>query len=177
MKVVMVAVMTINGKITSGDGRTESSWASAEDAVHFKQMIAAHDVIIMGRKTYQAANAKPDEDTLRLVLTRRPDEYAGQTVAGQLEFTDVEPGAVMDELTARGHNQVLIAGGAEVYASFLQAGLVDELFLTIEPLLFGEGVNLTAAGDYMADYRLIEVKQLNERGTLLLHYSVRGTSP
>ncbi len=49
----------------------------------------------------------------------------------------MDPGAVVDLLRARGHGLILCEGGPTLHGSLLAAGLVDELFLTVSPLLAG----------------------------------------
>ena len=50
---------------------------------------------------------------------------------------EVDVRAAFDLLAARGRRLVLSEGGPHVFGSLLAAGLVDELFLTISPLLVG----------------------------------------
>jgi riboflavin biosynthesis pyrimidine reductase len=52
--------------------------------------------------------------------------------------TEVDPAAAISALHARGHKRLLLEGGPHVIGSFLEAGAVDELFLTISPLLVGK---------------------------------------
>ena len=42
----------------------------------------------------------------------------------------------------RGFKSAILGGGAKTNAHFLKAGLVDELLLTIEPKIFGNGISL-----------------------------------
>jgi riboflavin biosynthesis pyrimidine reductase len=49
----------------------------------------------------------------------------------------LEAGAAVDALRERGHRLILSEGGPRVFGSLLAAGLVDELFLTVSPLLTG----------------------------------------
>jgi riboflavin biosynthesis pyrimidine reductase len=49
----------------------------------------------------------------------------------------VDLGVAVEELRSRGHGAVLSEGGPTMLGSLLDAGLVDELFLTISPLLAG----------------------------------------
>jgi riboflavin biosynthesis pyrimidine reductase len=51
--------------------------------------------------------------------------------------TAVDPIAAVGALRARGHRLILHEGGPHVIGSFYEAGVVDELFLTISPLLVG----------------------------------------
>jgi riboflavin biosynthesis pyrimidine reductase len=49
----------------------------------------------------------------------------------------LDPIAAVGALRARGHRLILHEGGPHVIGSFLEAGAVDELFLTVSPLLVG----------------------------------------
>jgi riboflavin biosynthesis pyrimidine reductase len=51
--------------------------------------------------------------------------------------TTVDPVAAVEALRAGGHELILCEGGPTVFAALVAAGLVDELFLTISPLLAG----------------------------------------
>lgn len=50
---------------------------------------------------------------------------------------ELDPTAAVGALRARGHRLILHEGGPHVIGSFFRAGAVDELFLTISPLLTG----------------------------------------
>ena len=50
---------------------------------------------------------------------------------------EIDPTAAVGALRARGHRLLLHEGGPHVIGSFFRAGAVDELFLTISPLLTG----------------------------------------
>jgi riboflavin biosynthesis pyrimidine reductase len=49
----------------------------------------------------------------------------------------VDPARALDALRDRGHELVLLEGGPTLFTSLVAAGLVDELFLTVSPLLAG----------------------------------------
>ena len=57
------------------------------------------------------------------------------------ESGPVDLAAAVGALRARGLGRVLSEGGPTLFASLLAAGLVDELFLTVSPLLAGRGSN------------------------------------
>jgi riboflavin-specific deaminase-like protein len=48
------------------------------------------------------------------------------------------PGAVLDDLGARGVRRLMIEGGGAVHTLFLTAGLVDEIQLAVAPLFVGD---------------------------------------
>ena len=45
--------------------------------------------------------------------------------------------AVVELLRGRGHRRILSEAGPHVFGSLVEAGIVDELFLTVSPLLAG----------------------------------------
>ena len=62
----------------------------------------------------------------------------------------------------------MLGGGASVYTQFMQAGLVDELFLTVEPIVFGSGIKLFSE-TVLAKMQLLEVFDLSAQ-TKVFHY-------
>ena len=73
---------------------------------------------------------------------------------------------------------VLVLGGTSVHDYFLYADLIDEIFITIEPLTFNEGIpaftyiNFKDLTPYLEErgYRHTEQK-INDGGSLLVSFS------
>jgi riboflavin biosynthesis pyrimidine reductase len=85
-------------------------------------------------------------------------------------------------LRAAGHRRVLSEGGPRVLGQLLGAGLVDELFLTLSPVLAGrspelkrlgllEGLSYPAHALQRAELRSVR----RHAGHLLLRYGLRPT--
>ena len=174
MKVILVAVSSLNGKITRGDDPNIYSWTSKEDSKLFFSLIEKHNLIVMGSKTYEAARdiIKLRVNKLRIVLTRNPKKYKSDMVKGSLEFSNESPKDLIEKLEAQGYTTMLLVGGKEINTAFLKNFLVDELHLTIEPLIFGKGKNLVSEDELEAKLKLLELKRLNKAGTLYLIYKV-----
>lgn len=51
----------------------------------------------------------------------------------------IEPLAIIRALAARGLTRILVEGGAETLARFLNAGVIDELHLMLAPIILGSG--------------------------------------
>lgn len=172
MKVTLIMVQSLNGKITKGTDSDIYAWTSKEDAEFFFGLLKQHNLIVMGSATYAAAREKIklSSETLRIVLTRNPEKYRHDEVAGQLEFKNLSPMQLLALMHEKKYESLLLVGGGALNASFLAKGLVDELYLTLEPKIFGSGAPVFAEGEYGANLRLVEVKQLNDEGTLLLRY-------
>jgi dihydrofolate reductase len=169
----MAYVMSANGRTTKGDDPNVHDWSSDEDSQHFIDLRDSADVVVVDRTTYDLMQLEPEAGKLRVVMTHRPEEYASQTVPGQLEFTSEPIADLVKRLDEAGKQQLLMAGGRHVGAEFLAAGLADDVYLTYEPVLFSQGNIMLADEAWLeVSLRLQSVKQLNERGTLLAHYTV-----
>ncbi len=178
MKITLVMVQSINGKITRGEDSNVPAWTSAEDTEHFHSMVDRASLIIMGRHTYEAAKSsiKHKDGTLRVVVTSSPTNYQGEEVPHTLEFTDEKPEELIERLEKVGYTHGLLVGGGVLNSAFLSAGLVDDIYLTIEPHMFGVGRPLIEEANLDISLKLLESKKLNDQGTLLLHYQVVKTS-
>jgi dihydrofolate reductase len=67
---------------------------------------------------------------------------------------------------------MLVVGGPHIATSFLREQLIDELWLTIEPKIFGMGANFAIDAKLDIDTRLIQYEKVNDQGTLITKYAV-----
>jgi dihydrofolate reductase len=102
--------------------------------------------VITSRKVYdETAGWEAEEGFFRLpvfVVTHRPHEVV---VKGETTFTFVTEGiehAVQQASVAAGDRLVHIMGGASIIQQALAAGLVNELFLHVAPVILNGGTRL-----------------------------------
>lgn len=102
------------------------------------------------------------------------EPVADVVVAGE---RTVEPEQAAQVLKDRGFHRVLCEGGPQLFGSFQAAGMVDELCMTVSPLLTaGTGTRITAGTPEMVPHRLSLVHVLRGGDTLLLRYGRAGTT-
>lgn len=164
MKTVLVAAVTADGFI----GRTSAhfaDWTGKADKKLFVQITKEAGTVIMGSNTF-ATLGRPLKDRRTIVYTSRPEAIEAEGI----ETTAETPGELVRRLEQEGATGLAIIGGASIYTQFLAAGVVDELYLTVVPVLFGSGVRLF---NQELDVRLelFETRPLDEN-TVLLHYKV-----
>lgn len=172
MKIILIDVISLDGKLTKWDQHDTQKWASKEDHEHFLNTIKQHEVLIMGSGTFDAIRTKPEKGRLRIVMTKNPYKYLGFREPGQLEFTDETPEQLVLRLKKLKYKKVLFVGGAALATAFLKAKLIDELWLTIEPKIFGLGKNMIALEKLDIKLELLSKKKLNTKGTILLKYRI-----
>jgi dihydrofolate reductase len=171
MKIMLLAAVTIDGKIAR-DEHHFVDWSSKEDKKLFFSASKRAGVIIVGNNTYKTFPS-PLPGRLHVVLTTNTQDKVSQP--GVVEFTSLPPHDIVADLEARGYSEAVLTGGAQINALFLKARLVDEIWLTVEPLIFGAGIDLFRGVLFEEEYRprLIHMEQINDAGTVHLRYSLR----
>ncbi|MBI4136436.1 dihydrofolate reductase family protein [Candidatus Roizmanbacteria bacterium] len=176
MKVVLLMVSSVNGKITQGNDPHIYSWTSEEDKQIFSTQIEKSNLIVMGSNTYTAAKSmmKHTPGRRRIIMTRSPEKYASEEKPGMLEFTSESPKHLINRMKKNGYAQMLLVGGSIINSLFLEDNLIDEIHLTIEPCIFGKGKNLISESDIVKKLTLVSITPLNTRGTLHAVYTVEN---
>jgi dihydrofolate reductase len=172
MKTIVVFVTTLDGKITRWGDPHVMRWSSKEDQAYFKQTWKDHKLIIMGSSTFDFDPLKPKPENRVVILTRDPTKYTKYVVPGQLEFSSETPAALSDRFRKEGYAEMLVVGGAHVATSFFREELVDELWLTLEPKIFGKGGNLVVEEELDVTLKMLSFEKVNEQGTVLTKYAV-----
>lgn len=174
MRCVLIVAQSLDGFITRHDA-PGAGWASAADQCWFRDALADFDCSVMGRVTYASARtqirAAGNNGRQRVIVTRNPTALAADTVPGSIHFTAAAPPAILAELAAAGRHRCALLGGAQIHDAFLAAGVVDELWVTIEPRLFGAGTPIVHARQDRR-LRLIGHTRLDDSDSIVLRYAI-----
>jgi riboflavin biosynthesis pyrimidine reductase len=119
-----------------------------------------------------------------LVAVFSPVEVDVAGCAAQVKVVRLDPGELTLTTVLRalrrdfGVRSLLCEGGPTLFASMLAEGVVDELFLTMAPLLAGGGMEpAITAGPELADPAALSISWLLEReASLYLRYALRQSS-
>jgi len=166
MKVFIVAALSADGFIAH-DRDELADWTSKEDKKLFVQLTKRAGVLVMGGATYRTIG--------RPLPGRKNVIYTHGTINDDVEVTQEAPQELIARLAQEGYTELAVCGGRSIYELFLASGAVDELYLTIEPILFGSGIKLCELEIDMP-LKLLDSKLLNEN-SMLLHYEVRREKP
>jgi len=179
-KVILLAGITLDGHIARPDGSVDYLVMTKEGSADMTRFFATIDTIVMGRKTldavvamtgssYQAPNGVP---TYVFSRTRPPGERDG------VVFTNQSPKAWLSRMSrkipARPGKHICHMGGGELARSFLQADLIDELFLGVVPILLGSGLPLFPSAFPQRDFVLVENKTYAKNQIALTYRRVRS---
>ena len=136
---------SLDGFIARSDGSLD--WLNAANAVvppvedcGYKAFISAVDTVVMGRNTFEQVltfGEWPYGDTPVVVMSHRASPLpsnAPQTVTSSQEA----PTDLVEKLRAQGKRHLYIDGGITIQ-SFLSERLINELTITVIPILLGTG--------------------------------------
>ena len=147
------------------------SWGSSEDKKLYKKFTTEFGTVIVGSTTFEQMPKIAFKNRLCIVLTRDKSKYAEYSDNDNFVFLDPNPIEVVKYLEAKGVEKGVIIGGSKINNMFLQANLVDEIFITLAPRIFGNKVRIF--GDLNLDVKL-ELKSFEKisENELLLNYKV-----
>lgn len=165
MKTFIIAAITADGYIAK-DEHHPAFWTSKADKSRFIRLTKEAGVVVMGSTTYSTL-PRPLKERVNIVYSRTKKFEGAET-------TQKSPQDLIKELENRGFKSVAICGGSYIYNMFMKAGVVDTLYLTVEPIIFGEGIRLFN-DEMLYHLKLKSVQESTESGSLLLQYSVDYT--
>ena len=150
MHVFLIAALTADGFIAEESDQVSTAWTSEADKKFFRDRTKQAGVMILGRKTYQTIG-RPLPGRLMVVMSR--DGESGQSSnwpvlseiqasKGEVVFTNASPAQIIRRLEKLGYAEAAICGGSTIYTIFMKERFIETLYLTIEPVIFGEGVKL-----------------------------------
>jgi len=184
--------MTADGKIAKTSDHFPD-WTSKEDKKMFMKVTKEVGVIIMGDKTFFTLAPKPKKNAhsemnskkgnsgsfgvgqafpkplpgrLNIVFTllRKPPQM------NQVMWVGGNPKNVLTKLKKMGFKSAILGGGAFLNTQFLKKKLIDEIWLTIEPKIFGKGLGVFD-GDFDVKLKLSKIEKIN-KDSVVVKYKV-----
>jgi dihydrofolate reductase len=134
-KIIVIAALSADGFISRGRGLP---WQLPADQAFFRQVLAAHDWVLVGAETFAEMQGCFAARQRVLVLGRR----GLPAWAGPQQQRVTSMGQALDEVRAGAGSQLLCIGGAQTYAAALP--LAVELRLTRVELRLGQGLAFPA---------------------------------
>lgn len=158
---------TIDGFIAKSDGN--SDWVSPVDTDNFMAQIMEKGCVIVGNNTYNQflGDLYPVDGVLNVVVTSKPDREKDGVI-----FVSGSPNEIVELIEKKGHTKALLIGGGTTNSKFLEAGLVDEIILTIHPITLGKGIPLFNGNEVGKSFELTDVEKLGE-GLVKLYYKAK----
>ncbi len=169
MKVILLMAVTADGLIAK-DSMQLVDWTGKADKKYFVHVTKDSGAMIMGSKTFDTiGQVLPGRKNI--VMTRDKTRISRDK---DLIFTDQSPQQILSEFESQGFSKVVLIGGAMINTLFMKQGLINEIHVTMVPIIFGTGLTLFSE-PMDGKLELIDVQKI-EAGHVLLKYRVSNDS-
>ncbi|CAN2039982.1 dihydrofolate reductase [Candidatus Magnetomoraceae bacterium gMMP-15] len=166
IKLTLLMTLSLDGRIGLHSDHFVD-WAGKEDRKLFVEITKKAGVVIMGSKTFDTIS-KPLLNRKNIVLTQNKSRKSRWN---NLIFTDKGPKKILHNLEKEGFKEVILIGGRTINSLFARENLIDEIIVTIAPVIFGKGISLFSEDISMK----LKLKQIEKIGKNLacLRYTLK----
>lgn len=158
--------ISLNGIIAKNDDDT--SWISKKEWDSYSLAVRTAGNLIVGHRTYGILTKQPEFsefNDVKLVTVAQKD-FQTLTHSHLVAYSPKEALKLLSDF-----EQVVVAGGSALNASFMAENLIDEIFIDIEPIVLGQGIPLFRDKNFERKLRLVGQKKISDN-EIQLHYEV-----
>ena len=164
-KILAYIASSLDGYIARENGNVD--WLPKSSESSYEEFYKSIDTVIMGKTTYEQVltfGEYPYKNKKSFVFTR-----TNKNNDDNVEFvSDIEK--FVQEGFPRAGEKIWLVGGAKIIASFLEIGAIDEIIITIIPVLLGKGITLFQNVEDGIDLELIKTEKFGQ--LVDLHYKI-----
>ncbi len=157
-KIILYSAVSLDGFIADAAGGID--WLTPYNQIDFGEFafdrfLANIGWCLMGRKTFDQVAGMgpwPHPEQQSFVWTSKPPSGSDLTAIPNVKFTSEHPAAVVSAILAANVSvkegptdspkDIWLVGGGDLNRAFLEAQLIDELFLFYVPVFLGSGIPL-----------------------------------
>lgn len=165
-KILVYIASSLDGYVARENG--DIDWLPEITESGYDAFYKSVDTVIMGKTTYDQVltfGEYPYKDKKSFVFTKNTNQNKDENA----EFvSDVEK-FVKDGFPGAGEN-IWLVGGAQIISSFLKQGVVDEIIISVIPVLLGKGIPLFKNIENETKLELIKTEKYGQ--LVDLHYKV-----
>ena len=138
----------------------------------YKEFLQTVDTIIIGRRTYDKVISMgfpypgPDSDLDVYIITHRE-----RPAEGRITYYTGDLAALIHGLKSKPGKNIFCDGGAEIVNLLLGQKLIDEIVISVIPILLGDGIRLFKDGR-PEQKLMLQSSASFEKGLVQLHYIV-----
>jgi len=171
-KLVLYIATSLDGYIAGEEHQMDWLFSVEGDGDNgFSKFASTVDTVLLGRTTYDwilehektVDKIYSDKECFVFTRTKRPANE-------HIKFIHTDAVDFVKELKQKSGKNIWIVGGGDLLFTFINEQMVDELIITIAPLLLGKGIRLFKNSNFQTHLSLIIINRYNQFAEL--HYDV-----
>lgn len=172
-RVRYLVAMSLDGYIADPHGGYD--WIIHDPEIDFEAMFRQFDTFLMGRATFELTSrpgSPPIPGKIFAFSRTLPQrDYPNVTIVAR----DIE--STVKSLRKQPGKDIWLFGGGKLFASFLDAGLVDTVEIAVIPVLLGGGIPMLPPPARQKRLKLTGHRIYKKSGIVSLEYAVIGSEP
>lgn len=170
-KVILYIAMSLDGYIAQADDDLSflSMVEQEGEDYGYTKFIDTVDAVIVGRRTYDKVLSMgydfPHSSKDAYIVTRTP-----RPALGSVKFYTGDLKDLVLRLKKTSGKNIFVDGGAQVVHQLLLDDLIDEFYISIIPILLGDGIPLFQKGRPQTTLTLVSTTSF-DKGLVQLHYT------
>jgi dihydrofolate reductase len=175
-KVVYYVAITVDHYIAHEDETVDGFLAEGHHIADYLNILRDYDTVLIGKATYEWGyryGAKPGEPSptyphmMHYIFSQTMENYQHE----RLQVVREDAGDFVRRLKQQDGGTIYLCGGGKLAGSLIDAEVVDELILKVNPVVFGSGIPLFGNSRKGFALSLLDTKVYNN-GAVFLHYAV-----
>lgn len=177
-KLIYHVATTFDNFIAHPDGTTDGFLPTGTFIQDFLNSIKTYGTVLMGRKTYEYGFQFGLQKGQPAYADINP-ELTNYVFSNTMEFEQTDrvklvrdnEAKFVHKLKSQEGKAIWLCGGGELAGKLLDAQLIDELIVKLNPVIFGEGIRLFGASKTKINLNLTDCKSY-ENGLVRLSYQI-----
>ncbi|WP_047980773.1 dihydrofolate reductase family protein [Ornithinibacillus contaminans] len=179
-KVILDLAVTLDGFIEGKNG--EIDWCNMEPEMDFTKFLDQIDTILYGRKSYDIWGQyvpKEEESETEKEMWKAVHSKDKYVFSRFYKSTDTNVTFIKDNIAEeinmlknKPGKDIWLYGGSSLITSFINLGLVDEMRLSVHPVILGEGKPLFSEIMERKNFVLVNTRSFSS-GVVQLCYQMR----
>ena len=166
-KIILYVATSLDGFIARKNGSVDwlDKYNKTEEDYGYNEFLNSVSAVILGNTTYREFGA-PYPNKKCFVFSRKC-----QNQDNGITYVSTSPKEFVKKLDIN-QGIMWLVGGAKIVESFFENKLVDELIITVIPIILGGGIPLFLSNCVNGDLALLNTKSYKS-GIVQLHYKIR----
>lgn len=167
-KVILYIATSLDGYIARENG--DIDWLFTDQDYGYTDFLKSVDTVILGNRTYKQAlnfGEFPYKDKTCYVFSK--------TIKGENEYVTFINDSFFDfveDLKGQDGSDIWLVGGTRTIDIFMKNNLIDELIISIHPIILGKGIELFKNDNKEMQLKLKKNMSYSS-GLVQLHYEVK----